>query len=120
RGCEMLDAPVTGTKPHAASGELTFLVGGSASALASAQPVLSVLGQQVIYLGPSGSGALMKLINNFMCGVQAASLAEAEFLIHAGGLDRGKAEASLTNGGRGGGGVEVAGGGVGDRGVYAN
>jgi 3-hydroxyisobutyrate dehydrogenase-like beta-hydroxyacid dehydrogenase len=35
RGCEFLDAPVTGTKPHAASGELLFLVGGSASALAT-------------------------------------------------------------------------------------
>ena len=31
QGCELLDAPVTGTKPHAASGELSFLIGGSAS-----------------------------------------------------------------------------------------
>src|SRR5262245_24316169 len=29
KGCELLDAPVTGTKPHAAAGELNFLVGGS-------------------------------------------------------------------------------------------
>ena len=108
QGCEMLDAPVTGTKPHAASGELIFLVGGSASALATARPVLSVLGQQIIHLGPSGSGALMKLINNFMCGVQAASLAEAEFLINAGGLDREKAEAILTNGAPGSGLVKRA------------
>ena len=98
RGCEFLDAPVTGTKPHAASGELLFLVGGSASALAAAQPVLSVLGHEIVHLGPTGSGALLKLINNFMCGVQAASLAEAMALIEAGGLDRAKAEAILTAG----------------------
>lgn len=98
RGCEFLDAPVTGTKPHAASGELLFLVGGSASALAAARPVLSVLGQEIVHLGPTGSGALLKLINNFMCGVQAASLAEAEFLIDAGGLDHEKAVAILTSG----------------------
>ncbi|HMH05196.1 MAG TPA: NAD(P)-dependent oxidoreductase [Terriglobales bacterium] len=98
RGCEFLDAPVTGTKPHAASGELLFLVGGSASALAAAQPVLSVLGHEIVHLGPTGSGALLKLINNFMCGVQAASLAEAMALIEAGGLDRAKAEAILTSG----------------------
>ena len=41
RGCELLDAPVTGSKPHAASGELLFLVGGSASALSVARPVLA-------------------------------------------------------------------------------
>src|SRR6267154_183418 len=28
-GCEMIDAPVTGSKTHAAAGELNFLVGGS-------------------------------------------------------------------------------------------
>src|SRR5262245_44128385 len=37
RGCELLDAPVTGSKTHAASGELLFLVGGSASALEKAR-----------------------------------------------------------------------------------
>ncbi len=108
RGFEFLDAPVTGTKPHAASGELLFLVGGSASALAMAQPVFSVLGRETVYLGPTGSGALLKLINNFMCGVQAASFAEAVSLIEAGGLDRAKAEAILTSGAPGSGIVKRA------------
>jgi 3-hydroxyisobutyrate dehydrogenase len=98
QGCELLDAPVTGTKPHAASGELSFLIGGSDAALAIAQPVLAVLGREFIHLGPTGSGALMKLINNFMCGVQAASLAEAEYMIGAGGLDLAKALPILTHG----------------------
>jgi 3-hydroxyisobutyrate dehydrogenase len=46
----------------------------------------------------------MKLINNFMCGVQAASFAEAVALIDAGGLDRGKA-ASILSGGAPGSGI---------------
>lgn len=108
RGCELLDAPVTGTKPHAASGELSFLIGGSAATLAAAQPVLSVLGREFIHLGPTGSGALMKLINNFMCGVQAASLAEAESMIAAGGLDLKKSLAILTQGAPGSGLVQRA------------
>jgi 3-hydroxyisobutyrate dehydrogenase len=97
-GCEFLDAPVTGTKPHAASGELLFLVGGSRDALDRARPVFSILGRDAIHLGPSGSGALMKLVNNFLCGVQAASFAEALSLIDAGGLDRDKAVSILTAG----------------------
>jgi 3-hydroxyisobutyrate dehydrogenase len=98
RGCRFLDAPVTGTKPHAASGQLLFLVGGSAEALEAARPVFSVLGRDTVHLGPVGSGALMKLINNFVCGVQAASFAEAVSMIDAGGLDRIKAMSILTGG----------------------
>ncbi len=108
RGCEFLDAPVTGTKPHAASGELLFMVGGSDSALAAAQSVLSVLGREVIHLGPTGSGTLLKLINNFMCGVQAASFAEAVTMINAGRLDQEKAVSILTNGAPGSGIVKRA------------
>ena len=98
RGCQFLDAPVTGTKPHAASGQLTFLVGGPAEALDAVRPVLSVLGRDVIHLGPTGSGSFMKLINNFVCGVQAASFTEALSMIDAGGLDRSKAISVLTGG----------------------
>lgn len=97
RGCEFLDAPVTGTKPHAASGELFFMVGGSAAALEKAREVLSVLGREVLYLGPTGSGALVKLINNFVCGVQAASFAEALALVDRSGIDREKCLSVLSN-----------------------
>jgi 3-hydroxyisobutyrate dehydrogenase len=38
------------------------------------------------------------LINNFMCGVQAASLAEAMALVEMSGLDRAQALGVLTNG----------------------
>jgi 3-hydroxyisobutyrate dehydrogenase len=98
RGCEFLDAPVTGSKPHAEKGELLFLVGGSATALEAARPVLAVMSRSIVHLGPTGSGALLKLVNNFLCGVQAASLAEADALISAAGLDKEKAMQVLTNG----------------------
>ena len=96
--CEFLDAPVTGTKPHAESGQLLFLVGGSANAVETARPVLSVLGRDIVHLGPNGSGALMKLINNFMAAVQTVSFGEALALIKAGGLDLEKAMTILTEG----------------------
>src|SRR5688572_27413983 len=67
RGCELLDAPVTGSKIHAASGELSFLVGGSAAGLEKARPVLSVMSKAIVHVGLGGSGALLKLINNFLC-----------------------------------------------------
>jgi 3-hydroxyisobutyrate dehydrogenase len=97
-GCPLLDAPVTGSKPHAASGELLFLVGGSVEALEIARPALSAMSRAIVHVGPTGSGALLKLINNFLCGVQAASLAEALALIEKSGLDRSKAIEVLTSG----------------------
>jgi 3-hydroxyisobutyrate dehydrogenase len=97
-GCELLDAPVTGSKNQAAAGELNFLVGGSAAALEKARPALAAMARSITHVGPAGSGALLKLINNFLCGAQLASLAEALALIDRGGLDRVRALDVLTNG----------------------
>jgi 3-hydroxyisobutyrate dehydrogenase len=88
---EFLDAPVTGSRTQAESGQLIFLVGGSEAALAGATPVLRAMSKDIVHLGPSGSGARMKLINNFLCGVQVASLAQAIGWIERSGLDRDKA-----------------------------
>ena len=56
------------------------------------------MGKSVVHLGPTGAGALLKLINNFLCGVQAAALAEALALIEKAGLDRETATHVLANG----------------------
>jgi 3-hydroxyisobutyrate dehydrogenase len=97
-GAELLDAPVTGSRAQAATGQLTFLVGGSEVALHLATPVLKAMGKEIVYLGPTGSGAKMKLINNFLCGVQVASLAEGLAWIERSGLDPGKALSILNAG----------------------
>lgn len=98
-GCELLDAPVTGSRTHAASGDLLFLVGGPAAALERARPALAAMGSRgIVHLGPTGSGARLKLINNFVCGVQAAALAEAVALIERLGLDPAQAFPVLSDG----------------------
>ena len=95
---EFLDAPVTGSKVQAASGELSFIVGGEIATLEKARLVLAAMSKAIIHLGPTGSGALLKLINNFVCGVQVAALAEAMAMIERSGLDRTRALEVLTNG----------------------
>ena len=72
-----------------------LMVGGSAPGFARGREVLSVLGREVLHVGPNGSGALIKLINNVVCGIQAASFAEAIALVTASGLDREKSLAVL-------------------------
>lgn len=97
-GTQFLDAPVTGSKMQAEAGQLTFLVGGNEDALTDVHSVLSAMGKEIVFLGPVGSGARMKLINNFLCGVQVASLAEGLAWIERSGLDREKALSVLKNG----------------------
>jgi 3-hydroxyisobutyrate dehydrogenase len=98
QGCQLVDAPVTGSKAQAAAGQLLFLAGGSADAVNKITPVLKAMGRDVVHVGPVGSGARLKLINNFLSGSQVAALAEALSLIERSGLDREKALTVLTEG----------------------
>jgi 3-hydroxyisobutyrate dehydrogenase len=98
RGCALIDAPVTGSRTHAASGELTFLVGGDIKDVERAAPILRALGKEIAHVGPLGSGATLKLVNNFVCGVQAAAFGEALALLDKSGLDLTKAVPVLVNG----------------------
>jgi len=98
RGCSFLDAPVTGSRPQAVAGEMVFLVGGDGAVLEGARPVLKPMCRDIVHLGPTGSGARMKLVNNFLSGTQAAALAEALAFAEAAGLDREAAMSVVMNG----------------------
>ena len=98
RGLDLLDAPVTGSRTQAEGGQLVFLVGGSEQALSRATPALQAMSKEIIHLGPVTSGAQMKLLNNFLCGVQVASLAEGMVWLEHSGLNRDKALQVLKTG----------------------
>jgi len=98
KGGEFLDAPVTGSKAQAAAGELNFIVGGPAATLEKARSVLAAMSKTILAAGPVGGGVLLKLVNNFVCGVQVASIAEAIAMLERGGIDRAKAQEILLNG----------------------
>jgi 3-hydroxyisobutyrate dehydrogenase len=98
REVAFLDAPVTGSKAQAETGALSFLVGGPVEVLERVRPAFAAMGGNVAHLGATGSGAMMKLINNFLCGVQVASLAEAIAMAERSGLDVRQAAAVLSAG----------------------
>ena len=98
RGAAFLDAPVTGSKPQAASGEVLFLVGGDPQVLQSVRDALAPMSRDAVYMGPVGSGAKMKLVNNFQSAVQAVALGEALALCERCGLDSVAAMHVIVNG----------------------
>ncbi|MDO6412825.1 NAD(P)-dependent oxidoreductase [Sphingomonas sp. BIUV-7] len=98
RSIAVLDAPVTGSKAQAASGGLRFLVGGPVEALDRARGVFDAMGNEILSCGPTGSGALLKLLNNYLCGVEVAALAEVIAFAEQAGLDVGMAIKVIAEG----------------------
>jgi 3-hydroxyisobutyrate dehydrogenase len=98
QGVKLVEAPVTGSRIQAEGGQLIFLAGADEPALEAAMPVLRAMSKEILHLGPIGCGAQMKLINNFLCGVQVASFAEALTWIERTQLDRETALAFLKKG----------------------
>ncbi len=86
-GWRYLDAPVTGLPEHAASGTLTFLVGGRRSDLAAVQGLFDVMGSEVLHFGGVPGGTTYKLMINLMGAVQIAAAAEGIALAERAGLD---------------------------------
>jgi len=74
RGISLVDAPVSGGGGAAAEGKLTVMVGASATAFATAKPVLETFAGLITHLGDVGAGQLAKLVNN---NLMAANLALA-------------------------------------------
>ncbi len=87
RGLHMIDAPVSGGTAGAVAGTLTFIVGGEATALELARPVLQAMGKNIFHMGAAGSGQVAKLCNNMALGVIMAVTGEALALGAAHGLD---------------------------------
>lgn len=87
-GAHLVDAPVSGSTSAAASGALAILVGGGDQDVARVRPVLELMGDRVIHLGGTGTGATMKLaVNNVIYGISQA-VAEALVLAERAGIDR--------------------------------
>jgi 3-hydroxyisobutyrate dehydrogenase len=88
RGLQMVEAPVTGSRAQADAGQLNFLAGANAETLERVAPLLRCMSKEIVHLGPPGSGAQLKLMNNFLCAVQLTSFAEALAWIERTGLNR--------------------------------
>ncbi len=87
-GLGALDAPVSGGIGGAEAGTLTFMVGGSDAAFATAAPLFEIMGQKAVHCGPSGNGQAAKICNNMILGVTMIGTCEAFALADKLGLDR--------------------------------
>lgn len=82
-----LDSPVSGGVVGAEEGTLAIMVGGSEDDFAKVEPLLRVVGDNVVRVGEHGAGQTAKLCNQLLVGSQLVSIAEAFRLADAAGLD---------------------------------
>src|SRR5579859_7114655 len=77
RGVAHLDAPVTGSKLGAESGQLIFIVGGEEATIERVRPLFSAMGKDVKHMGPSSMGQAAKLAMNLQIALIFEGFAEA-------------------------------------------
>lgn len=88
KGIGLLDAPVSGGGTGAAQGTLTVMVGGCASTLDAARPIVESYAGLIVHLGGIGCGQQAKLVNNTLMAAHVAIAHHALQLAEALGMDR--------------------------------
>jgi 3-hydroxyisobutyrate dehydrogenase-like beta-hydroxyacid dehydrogenase len=87
RGVDYVDAPMTGSKIAAESGQLIFMVGGDEEVLARLQPLFQAMGKQIFPMGVTGKGQATKLVMNLQIALIYEGFAEALTLAAKLGVD---------------------------------
>lgn len=92
----LLEAPVSGSRLQADTGQLTYLIGGDAQVLERCRPVLGALGSGIHHTGALGHGALTKLATNALLGIQVTGLAEIIGMLKRSGADASQVLAAMA------------------------
>ena len=98
RGCDMLDAPVSGGEAGAINATLSIMIGGKASAVEAAMPIFQVLGKNIVHVGDAGAGQVTKAANQMVVGTTIAIVGEALVLAAKAGVDPAKVRQALLGG----------------------
>jgi 2-hydroxy-3-oxopropionate reductase len=99
KGCDYLDAPVSGGEVGAKQGTLTIMVGGPDAAFARAKPLFEVLGKTITHVGPeNGTGQICKVANQIIVALNIQAVSEALVFASKAGADPAKVRAALTGG----------------------
>jgi len=98
RGCDFLDAPVSGGDIGAQNGTLSIMAGGGESAFQRAMPVFQAMGKTILLIGDSGAGQITKAANQILTSITTEAVAEALVFAAKAGVDPAKVRQALMGG----------------------
>jgi 2-hydroxy-3-oxopropionate reductase len=83
----LIDAPVSGGEIGAINGNLSIMVGGQKKIFKKILPILSVLGENITYIGKSGSGQITKACNQILVAGTMVAVSEVLLVAKKSGCD---------------------------------
>ncbi len=87
QGVTLVDAPVARMRQAAIDGTLSIMVGGSDDNFRMVQPFLGTMGTEVTHCGDTGTGQVVKVLNNMVVFMTVNALAEALTIGRSAGVD---------------------------------
>jgi 3-hydroxyisobutyrate dehydrogenase-like beta-hydroxyacid dehydrogenase len=97
KGCDMVDAPVSGSVITLQEGKLSVMVGGRKETFEELKPLLLDIGPKVTYVGDNGLALVMKIGTNLSLAVQMLAFCEGVLLAEKSGIARETAVDVLTH-----------------------
>ena len=97
KGCDMVDAPVSGSVITLQEGKLSVMVGGRKETFEKVKPLLLDIGPKVTYVGDNGLALVMKIGTNLSLAVQMLAFCEGVLLAEKSGIKRETAVDVLTH-----------------------
>jgi 2-hydroxy-3-oxopropionate reductase len=98
KGCDYLDAPVSGGEVGAKNATLTIMVGGPEAAFERAKPLFEAMGKNITLVGGNGAGQTCKVANQIIVALNLQAVAEALVFAAKAGADPVKVRQALMGG----------------------
>ena len=98
KGCDYVDAPVSGGEVGAKSASLTIMAGGAEAGFARAKALFDLLGKNITHVGPVGAGQTCKVANQIIVALNIQAVAEALVFAAKAGADPAKVRQAISGG----------------------
>ena len=101
KGIHALDAPVSGGDVGARDARLSIMVGGEKETFETIRPLFDLMGKNIVFQGPAGSGQHTKMCNQIAIAANMMGVCEALAYAQKSGLDPQNVLKSIESGAAG-------------------
>jgi len=98
KGCDYLDAPVSGGEVGAKQASLTIMVGGPERSFEKVRPLFELMGKNITLVGGNGDGQTTKVANQIIVALTIEAVAEALLFASKAGADPARVRQALMGG----------------------
>jgi 2-hydroxy-3-oxopropionate reductase len=98
KGCDYVDAPVSGGEVGAKNAALTIMCGAKVAAFERVRPLFELMGKSITHVGGIGDGQVAKVANQIIVALNIEAVSEALVFATKAGADPAKVREALLGG----------------------